>query len=413
MTSERCASSNPPTIAANKGIFEPTEVPPSFNNSSHTIRFIAGKQLLADASTGALAATAGADEDAASQPRALQAEEQHPQHEAQAHVTEAAPKEELREQLQGAGVKKPKPRQNLPGICEHGRQRSRCKQCDGSGVCEHNRLRHYCKQCGGSGICSHGRRRSDCKQCHGSSICEHGRQKRQCRECLVVYGVCEHGRANIRNCKDCSKRIKVHKTKRPIRSCFLNVDRRTDAMPMMSSAAVAPPVAGPAAAVFDRLSSAVVPHLSLLHLPCNSVIQPRIPLQCFGLPSAAPASPMPMPTMLPAPPMPSLMLPQQGLDPRLSVMLAHANYSSLLQQYDNLQAVRYLQQQMSFSSLSSAFVSDSALGFALARPFVGQFHSDPLRLLLNQSALGLMQLPVQDQQLAVNLFRHFSNDNII
>jgi hypothetical protein len=52
-----------------------------------------------------------------------------------------------------------------------------------------------------------------------------------------------------------------------------------------------------------------------------------------------------MPTMLPAPPMPSLMLSQQGLDPRLSVMLAQANYSSLSQQYDNMQAVRYLQQQ--------------------------------------------------------------------
>jgi hypothetical protein len=116
-------------------------------------------------------------------------------------------------------------------------------------------------------------------------------------------------------------------------------------MPMMASAAVAPPVAGPAAAVFDRLSSAVVPHLSLLHLPCNSIPQPRIPLQCFGLPSASPASPMTMPTMLPAPSMPSLMLSQQGLDPRLSVMLAQANYSSLSQQYDNMQAVRYLQHQ--------------------------------------------------------------------
>jgi hypothetical protein len=184
-------------------------------------------------------------------------------------------------------------------------------------------------------------------------------------------------------------------------------------MPMMASAAVAPPVAGPAAAVFDRLSSAAVPHLSLLHLPCNSIIQPRIPLQCFGLPSAAPASPMLMPTMLPALPMPSLMLSQQGLDPRLSVMLAQANYSSVSQQYDNMQAVRYLQQQLSFGSLSSALMSDSALGFALARPFVGQFHSDPLRHLLNQSALGLLQLPVQAQQLAVNLLGHFSNDKVI
>jgi hypothetical protein len=388
MTSERCARPLSPTIAAGKGKFEPTEAPPSFSNSSHTIRITVGEQQPADASTGAFAAKAIADEHAAvaqssSQPRALQAEEQHPQHEAQAHAAATTPKEELREQLQGAGVKKPKPRQNLPGICEHGRQRSRCKQCDGSGVCEHNRLRHYCKQCGGSGICSHGRRRSDCKQCHGSSICEHGRQKRQCRECLVIYGVCEHGRANIRNCKDCSKKIKLCTTKRPIHSCFPNVDRRTDAMPMMASAAVAPPVAGPAAAVFDRLSSAVVPHLSLLHLPCNSIHQPRIPLQYFGLPSASPASPMTMPTMLPAPSMPSLMLSQQGLDPRLSVMLAQANYSSLSQQYDNMQAVQYLQQQLSFGYLSSALVSGSFLGQSLSKPGF-QYHSEFIRQLVSQ-----------------------------
>ena len=108
-------------------------------------------------------------------------------------VTGASPN--ATEQVQEASAKKPKCCDGLPGICEHGRQRSRCKECDGSGVCEHRRLRHSCKQCGGSGICEHGRRKSDCKQCQGSSICEHGRQKRQCRECLAVYGACVHGKA--------------------------------------------------------------------------------------------------------------------------------------------------------------------------------------------------------------------------
>jgi hypothetical protein len=55
---------------------------------------------------------------------------------------------------------------------------------------------------------------------------------------------------------------------------------------------------------------------------------------------------------------------------------------------------------------------DSALGLALARPFAGQFHSDSLRHLLGQSALGLLQLPVNAQLLAVNLFGHFSIDNV-
>ena len=36
------------------------------------------------------------------------------------------------------------------GICEHGRRRSRCKECGGSGICEHGRQRSKCKECGGA-----------------------------------------------------------------------------------------------------------------------------------------------------------------------------------------------------------------------------------------------------------------------
>ena len=67
--------------------------------------------------------------------------------------------------------------------CEHGRQRSRCKDCGGSGICEHGRVRSKCKDCGGSSICEHGRQRSTCKDCGGSGICEHGRQRSQCKDC--------------------------------------------------------------------------------------------------------------------------------------------------------------------------------------------------------------------------------------
>ena len=35
--------------------------------------------------------------------------------------------------------------------CEHGRQRSRCKECDGS-ICEHGRERRFCKDCSGGGL---------------------------------------------------------------------------------------------------------------------------------------------------------------------------------------------------------------------------------------------------------------------
>ena len=53
--------------------------------------------------------------------------------------------------------------------CQHGRRRSRCKECGGSGLCEHGRVRSKCKECGGSGICEHGRVRSKCKECGGGA----------------------------------------------------------------------------------------------------------------------------------------------------------------------------------------------------------------------------------------------------
>jgi hypothetical protein len=87
-------------------------------------------------------------------------------------------------------------------ICEHGRRRrSQCKDCGGGSICEHGRIRSQCKECGGGSICEHGRRRNTCKECRGSQICEHGRQRSRCKECGGV-GICEHGR--IRHiCKDC------------------------------------------------------------------------------------------------------------------------------------------------------------------------------------------------------------------
>ena len=35
------------------------------------------------------------------------------------------------------------------GLCEHGRQRSVCKECGGNGICEHGRRSSQCKECGG------------------------------------------------------------------------------------------------------------------------------------------------------------------------------------------------------------------------------------------------------------------------
>jgi hypothetical protein len=87
------------------------------------------------------------------------------------------------------------------GLCEHGRVRSECKECGGASVCEHGKRRRECKECGGAGVCEHGRQRSRCKQCGGKGICEHGRQRPQCKEC-GGKGICEHGRRRTR-CKEC------------------------------------------------------------------------------------------------------------------------------------------------------------------------------------------------------------------
>ena len=86
-------------------------------------------------------------------------------------------------------------------LCEHAKQRSRCKECGGISICEHGRQRHGCKECGGLGICDHGRRRRDCKQCGGNGICEHGRNRSVCKDC-VGRGICEHGNYRTR-CKEC------------------------------------------------------------------------------------------------------------------------------------------------------------------------------------------------------------------
>ena len=86
-------------------------------------------------------------------------------------------------------------------ICEHGRQKSLCKDCGGSSICEHNRVKSQCKDCGGSSICEHNRQKSKCKDCGGGSICEHGRQKSRCKECGGSQ-ICEHNRQKSL-CKDC------------------------------------------------------------------------------------------------------------------------------------------------------------------------------------------------------------------
>ena len=88
--------------------------------------------------------------------------------------------------------------------CEHGRRKSRCKECGGLSLCmPHGRRKTDCKDCSGSSFCMpHGRRRTRCKECSGSSICEHGREKWRCTKC-GGSSICQHGRIKC-TCKECS-----------------------------------------------------------------------------------------------------------------------------------------------------------------------------------------------------------------
>jgi hypothetical protein len=50
--------------------------------------------------------------------------------------------------------------------CEHGKQKSRCVECDGAEICEHKKIKSRCVECHGSQICEHNTRRNRCKVCN-------------------------------------------------------------------------------------------------------------------------------------------------------------------------------------------------------------------------------------------------------
>ena len=99
--------------------------------------------------------------------------------------------------------------------CEHGKQKSRCKECGGCGLCEHNKIKSICKECGGGSICEHNKNKSVCKICGGSSFCVHGKSKRVCIDC-EGSGICEHKKRKSR-CKECcGSEICEHKKRKSV-----------------------------------------------------------------------------------------------------------------------------------------------------------------------------------------------------
>jgi hypothetical protein len=74
-------------------------------------------------------------------------------------------------------------KRQISARCQHGRQKSRCKECGGSSICKHGKLKQLCAQCDGSSLCSHLKRKWICRECKGSSLCIHGRRKTKCKIC--------------------------------------------------------------------------------------------------------------------------------------------------------------------------------------------------------------------------------------
>ncbi len=275
---------------------------------------------------------------------------------------------------QGARARKQNIRRSLPGICEHGRQRSRCKECDGSGVCEHRKLRHYCKVCCGSGICAHGRRKSDCKHCRGSSICEHGRQKRQCKECLAAYGACMHGKAKNRHCRLCGTnpppRQGARAKPKVYESTGIDSAMRPCASVSAAEAAVAP---------LERAFVSQFPEATLLVPPIDvmlssQTLQPRIPLPCIV--ALNPSLMMPLPVALP------IFNNPLGLN----LLFSQANFASFVQ-LQNVQYAQYLQQHRSGGALNVL-----TPGSTLVQPFDRLLSSPYVNLQLPQIPTSALQL---------------------
>jgi len=105
------------------------------------------------------------------------------------------------------------------GICGHGKLKSRCRDCSGSELCEHGQLKSRCGNCGGAELCEHGKRKSYCKQCLGSAFCDHGKRKSQCKQCCGSE-ICAHGKHKS-HCREClgSAYCKHEKLKSYCKNC--------------------------------------------------------------------------------------------------------------------------------------------------------------------------------------------------
>ena len=68
-------------------------------------------------------------------------------------------------------------------MCEHGKNKTSCKECNPNIMCEHGKHKRSCKTCSPNIICEHGKHKSSCKECTPSRICEHNFHKQWCKAC--------------------------------------------------------------------------------------------------------------------------------------------------------------------------------------------------------------------------------------
>ena len=139
------------------------------------------------------------------------------------------------------------------------------------------------------------------------------------------------------------------------------------------------------AAAFAAALPAAAPLMDAMQL--NQMLQSRLALAGFGLPSAAAFNPMLMTSLLPVP---LAVQAQQSFD--LNLLLARANFASLSQQ-QALQQARYLLQQQPLAPLT-VLAPGPSLGPLLDQRFV-------------QLPGQQQQQPSSASQLAANAFAPF------
>ncbi len=99
--------------------------------------------------------------------------------------------------------------------CVHGvSQKYMCPICGGKGLCiPHQKQKHSCIQCkSGKGICEHGKNLTYCKQCQGKTgnlICIHLKTKYRCAICDGRQLCSKHGKVICKDC-DAGKSFCVH-----------------------------------------------------------------------------------------------------------------------------------------------------------------------------------------------------------